>query len=80
MTLQDPATGTVRDVRITQAVRRRYAAAAAAQRDEIRATIRATGAQHLQLQTNDDWLITLMRYVHQRRRQPSVPNVKAVAR
>lgn len=80
MTLQDPATGTVRDVRITRAVRRRYAAAAAAQRDEIRATIRATGAQHLQLQTNDDWLITLMRYVHQRRRQPSVPNVKALAR
>ncbi len=80
MTLQDPTTGAIRDVRITEAVRRRYANAAAAQRESIRAAIRATGAQHLQLQTNDDWLITLMRYAHQRRRQPSVPNVKAMAR
>jgi uncharacterized protein (DUF58 family) len=80
MTLRDPATGALREIRLTEAVRRKYAAGAIAQRDAIRAAIRSTGAQHLQLRTNDDWLVTLMQYVHQRRRQPSVPNVRALAR
>jgi uncharacterized protein (DUF58 family) len=77
MTLRDPATGDIRDVHITAAVRRRYAAAAEAQREAIRAAIRSTGAHHLQLRTDGDWLVTLMQYVHRQRRQPNVPNVRA---
>lgn len=71
LTVTDPATGDVRDVQLTAKVRARYAAAATAQRDRIRTDLLATGAQHLQLRTDDDWLTQLIGYVHRRRKQPT---------
>ncbi len=71
LTLADPATGRTREVQITDRVRERYAVAAAAQRARIRSELLATGAQHLQLRTDDDWLAELIGYVHRRRRQPA---------
>ena len=66
----DPATGLRRDVHITDKVRARYAEAAAAQRAAIRTAILATGARHLQLRTDDDWLIAVIRHVREMRRRP----------
>jgi uncharacterized protein (DUF58 family) len=80
MTLRDPATGAIRELRVTESVRRRYAEAATKQRDAVKTAIRSTGAQHVQLRTDGDWLVTLMRYVHQRRRQPAVPSVRGAVR
>ncbi len=67
LTVADPSTGRVREVRVTESVRRRYAEAAATQRATIRSTVLAAGAQHLQLATNGEWLEELIRYVHRRR-------------
>lgn len=72
LTLRDPASGAVREVRVTEAVRGRYAEAAAAQREQIRSAILAAGAHHLQLRTDHDWLSALIGYVHRSRRQPAV--------
>ncbi len=70
LTMADPATGRTREVMITEKVRERYARAAAAQRERIRTELLATGAQHVQLRTDEDWLTELIGYVHRRRRQP----------
>lgn len=67
LTFADPATGRVREVRLTAEVRRRYAAAAAEQRAAIRAAVLACGAQHVQLTTDGSWLEELIHYVHRRR-------------
>jgi uncharacterized protein (DUF58 family) len=47
--------------------RERYAAAAAAQRVAIATQIRGSGADHLQLRTDRDWLLDLARFVGRRR-------------
>jgi len=73
LTLRDPASGQVRDVRLTESVRRRYAAAAGAQRERIRMTVIGAGAHHLQLRTDHDWLSSLIGFVQRRRRQPMAP-------
>lgn len=67
VTLADPSTGRRREVRLTDDVRRRYAAAAAEQRARIRSTVLATGSQHVQLSTNGEWLEDLIHFVHRRR-------------
>ena len=71
LTLRDPSSGAVRDVRVTEAVRARYASAAAAQREQIRSAIVGAGAHHLQLRTDHDWLSALIGFVHRSRRQPA---------
>ncbi len=50
-------------------VRRRFRAAAERQRNEIAATLRRSGVEHLQLRTDRDWVRDLVRYVAQRRRR-----------
>jgi len=66
--LVDPATGRRREVQTSNAgLRRRYAAAAAAQRATTARSIRASGADHLVLRTDGDWLRDLLRFVHLRR-------------
>jgi uncharacterized protein (DUF58 family) len=65
----DPATGTTREVRITPEVQRRFAEAAAQRHDEIRQTIAATGADHLVLDTDNDWLASIVRHLRRRRVQ-----------
>jgi len=47
--------------------RERYAAAAAEQRRSIASRIRGSGADHLQLRTDRDWLLDLARFVSRRR-------------
>jgi uncharacterized protein (DUF58 family) len=66
--LQDPETGAQLEVRTQDAgLRARYAEAAAAQRAQIATTIRRAGADHLQLRTDQDWLLELARFVSRRR-------------
>ncbi len=48
--------------------RDRYAAAAAAQRREVAAALRRTGADHLVLRTDSDWLVDIVRFASANRR------------
>ncbi|MFN0090262.1 MAG: DUF58 domain-containing protein, partial [Acidimicrobiales bacterium] len=68
LTLVDPETGRRREVQTANAkLRARYAEAARAQRDKIAETIRVSGADHLVLRTDRDWLLDLVRFVVLRR-------------
>ncbi|MEZ5236444.1 MAG: DUF58 domain-containing protein [Acidimicrobiia bacterium] len=68
LTLVDPESGRRREVQTSSAkLRARYAAAALAQREQIAASIRAAGADHLVLRTDRDWLTELVRFVVLRR-------------
>ncbi|MCC6438086.1 MAG: DUF58 domain-containing protein [Acidimicrobiales bacterium] len=68
LTLVDPETGRRREVQTSSAkLRSRYAAAAQAQREAIATSIRGTGADHLVLRTDRDWLTDLIRFVVLRR-------------
>jgi uncharacterized protein (DUF58 family) len=65
----DPATGRHREVRVTPAVQRRFAAAAA-ERDAARDVgLRRAGAEQLELATDDDWLAAIVRHVRRKRVQ-----------
>ncbi|MER7457451.1 DUF58 domain-containing protein [Micromonospora sp. NPDC126480] len=60
----DPETGQLHEVQTADPrLRRRYADAAAAQRAEIAAALRAAGAAHLRLRTDRDWLLDMVRFV-----------------
>jgi uncharacterized protein (DUF58 family) len=67
LSLVDPETGRARQVRTSPQLRRRYAAAAADQREAIAAALRSVGADHLQLRTDRDWVLDLVRFVQMRR-------------
>lgn len=68
VTMRDPETGRTREVHLSADVQRRYAAAAAAQREAIRAGMRRCGVPHLVLRTDRDWVRDIARFVlHQRR-------------
>src|SRR5262249_55242411 len=67
--LNDPATGKVREVHMTAELQQRYRAAALAQRDAIRDTIRGAGADHLVLRTDGDWVGGLIQHVQRRKVQ-----------
>jgi uncharacterized protein (DUF58 family) len=51
--------------------RARFAQGAAAQRARIAAALRRVGAGHLQLRTDRDWLMDVVRFVGERRRARS---------
>ena len=71
--VRDPETGRTRHVDTrSAALRERYRDAAEAQRDEIRSRIRRTGASHLQLRTDQDWLLDLARFVSRRKHLANV--------
>jgi len=64
----DPETGATLEVQTSDAeVRAAFAAAAAEQRARITQAIRRTGADHLVLRTDQDWLLDLARFVTWRR-------------
>jgi uncharacterized protein (DUF58 family) len=64
----DPATGETREVPTAKRkLRERYAAAATEQRAAIAQGIRAAGADHLTLRTDQDWLLDVVRFVSSRR-------------
>jgi len=72
LTVVDPESGQTLEVPTGNAeVRRRFAEGAAAQRREIAAALRRTGAGHLRLQTDRDWLSDVVRFVAERRRAGS---------
>ncbi|MFI5837953.1 DUF58 domain-containing protein [Micromonospora sp. NPDC051300] len=60
----DPETGELHEVQTADpGLRRRYAEAAAAQRQAIAAELRTAGAAHLRLRTDRDWLLDMVRFV-----------------
>lgn len=68
LTVVDPETGELHEVQTADArLRRRYAAAAAAQRGAIADALRGAGAAHLRLRTDSDWLLDIVRFVAARR-------------
>ena len=75
ITFVDPETGRRREVATgNRKLRERYAAAARQQREAVGAALRRTGASHLPLRTDRDWVADIVRYVlHQRRRATAAP-------
>jgi uncharacterized protein (DUF58 family) len=69
VTFADPETGRQLEVQTSSVeIRRNYAAAAAAQRARIAASLRHGGAAHLQLRTDRDWVNDVVRFVLARRK------------
>ena len=68
LTVVDPETGRTREVPTNRRTRERYARAAAEQRADIAARLRRCGAGHLQLRTDRDWVLDIVRYVAARKR------------
>lgn len=78
--LRDPETGAVLEVQTNDPkLRRRYAQAAAAQREAIAAALRRAGAAQLQLRTDSDWLTDIVRFVAGRRHARSRGAVRVAA-
>ena len=72
LTLVDPETGRLIEVQTgKKELREQFATAAAAQRAEVAAGLRRCGASHLQLRTDRDWMIDIVRFVAARRRGAS---------
>jgi uncharacterized protein (DUF58 family) len=68
--LVDPETGEELELQTSRReVRERYAAAARAQRERIEAGVRRARASHLQLRTDRDWLIDIVRFVGEQKRR-----------
>ena len=69
LSLVDPETGRRRDVHTASpSLRQRYAEAAATQRASIASAVRATGAHHLVLRTDRDWVGDIVAFVSTARR------------
>lgn len=68
LSLVDPETGQHREVQTSSpALRERYARAAADQRAAIATALRGARVDHLQMRTDRDWLLDLVRFVALRR-------------
>jgi uncharacterized protein (DUF58 family) len=68
VTFQDPETGRALGVQTSSAqLRRRYAEAASGQRARVATALRHSGAAHLQLRTDRDWISDVVRFVIARR-------------
>ena len=69
LTLVDPETGRRREVQTTnRKLRRRYAEAMTAHREQITQAMRAAGAAHLMLRTDTDWVRDVAAFATARRR------------
>jgi uncharacterized protein (DUF58 family) len=72
LTVVDPESGQTLEVPTGNAeFRARFALGAAVQREEIARALRRAGAGHLQLSTDRDWLMDVVRFVAERRRAGS---------
>lgn len=69
MTLRDPATGRRREVRLTPDICERYREAAQAQRTSIRDALLRSGASHLLIRTDTDWIASVVGHVTKRPHQ-----------
>jgi uncharacterized protein (DUF58 family) len=67
--LADPESGRQREVHATPLLRREFAAAAAEHRSNVASAIRGTGAGHLVLRTDSDWIADTVRFVVARKRR-----------
>ncbi|HWC81511.1 MAG TPA: DUF58 domain-containing protein [Pseudonocardiaceae bacterium] len=67
--LADPETGLQREVHASSALRREFAEAAGEHRAMVAAGIRGTGAAHLVLRTDSDWIADTVRFVVARKRR-----------
>jgi uncharacterized protein (DUF58 family) len=68
VTFQDPETGRALEVQTSSAqLRRRYAEAASSQRARVATALRHSGAAHLQLRTDRDWITDVVKFVIARR-------------
>lgn len=65
----DPATGEVREVRVTRSVQERFAKAAAELRTERDDALGRAGADTIELSTDDDWLKAIVTHTQHRRTQ-----------
>jgi uncharacterized protein (DUF58 family) len=65
----DPSTGRRREVRVTAAVQRRYAEAAAAEVEGRQFAMRRAGAEVIELATDEDWLAAIVGHVTRKRTQ-----------
>ncbi|RAY14022.1 DUF58 domain-containing protein [Actinomadura craniellae] len=66
--MTDPETGATHEIHLSRKLRTRYAAAATAQRERTRAALNRTGAHHLILRTDRDWITDIARFALSRRR------------
>ncbi|WP_246154796.1 DUF58 domain-containing protein [Saccharopolyspora hirsuta] len=66
--LSDPETGKQREVHTTPVLRKEFAAAAAAHREEVAGVLRRAGCAHLVLRTDSDWIADVVRFVVARKR------------
>ncbi|MFA1547106.1 DUF58 domain-containing protein [Actinomadura chokoriensis] len=71
--MADPETGAVHEIVLSRRVRERYAAEAAAQRERTRAALRRSGAHHLVLRTDRDWIADVARFALRQRRAAGRP-------
>lgn len=67
--LADPETGRQKEVVTTPVLRREFAAAVAAHRVEVAATLRRCGAGQLTLRTDSDWVADMVRFAVARKRR-----------
>lgn len=68
LTVQDPATGELREIATNKAkVRERYAEAGAQRRADLAASFRSMGVDHLVLSTDQDWLTDVVRFIGARK-------------
>lgn len=66
--VEDAETGQVHEVQTAAStLREQYAKAARDQRDAIAAALRRSGAAHLRLRTDSDWLLDIVKFVIRRR-------------
>ena len=66
--LSDPETGKRREVHTTPVLRKEFAAAAAAHREDVARVLRRAGCAHLVLRTDSDWIADVVRFVMARKR------------
>jgi uncharacterized protein (DUF58 family) len=66
--LADPESGRQREVHASALLRREFAAAAQAHREQVAAGLRRAGAGHLVLRTDSDWVADTVRFVVSRKR------------
>lgn len=69
VTLADPSTGRTREVRVTAEIQRRFADEVAAERVRRQDAIGRSGAELIELSTDDDWLGRIVQHVQRKRVQ-----------
>ncbi|SFI57834.1 Protein of unknown function DUF58 [Amycolatopsis sacchari] len=67
--LADPETGRQREVHASALLRREFAAAAQAHRDQVARALRQAGTAQLTLRTDSDWIADTVRFVVARKRR-----------